>query len=201
MDSQVVDFEWACSGECNQCSRLNYSAEDDLLTWNIMILILSAAVCHLWMMGNITISAVYFHNPVHFDSVLQIPRCVPRAPTSGDVRVTPLNLISWNAIFLHRPTSKKKWWFLDAKKSCWSKKLASLTYAWGTEVDICVKFPAASGVTFKLRKSTKPRSCLVPLLCPKVGPPRVAPVLPFQETKSSGLVSLNIKLGLKLTGP
>lgn len=33
----------------------------------------------------------------------------------------------------------------------------------------------------KSGKSTKPRSCLVPLLCPKVGPPRS----PFQETKSS----------------
>lgn len=38
----------------------------------------------------------------------------------------------------------------------------------------------------KSEKSTKPRSCLVPLLCPKVGPPRGRPqCLPFQETKSS----------------
>ena len=182
MDSQVVDFEWACSGECNQCSRLNYSAEDDLLTWNIMILILSATVCHLWMMGNITISAVYFHNPVHFDSVLQTPRPVPRAPTSGDVRVTPLNLSNWNAIFLHQPTSPQKKisdsWM--PKKLVRSKQVASLTYAWGTGSR---ENPPSQGAVWY-------HYCAQRLV---LRAPR------FKKRNPLGRAFLNIQLGLKLT--
>lgn len=170
MDSQVVDFEWACSGECNQCSRLNYSAEDDLLTWNIMILILSATVCYLWMMGSIVSPSrqLIFHNPVHSDSVLQIPRCVPRAPTSGDVRLTRHG---GNAI----------------GKSCWSKKVASLTCVWGTEVGKIHQAKELFGTT------TVPKGW---------SSARAAPVLAVSRNeKSSGRVSLNIKLGLKLTVP
>ena len=184
MDSQVVDFEWTCSGECNQCSRLNYSAEDDLLTWNIMILILSATVCHLWMMGNITISAVYFHNPVHFDSVLQTPRPVPRAPTSGDVRVTPLNLISWNAICLHQPTSPKK----KYSDSWMPKNLVGLKswHLWhmpGVQ-EVGKIHPSQGAVWYHY--------CAQRLV---LRAPR------FKKRNPLGRVFLNIQLGLKLTVP